>query len=101
MNNKPEEYLLFAEQLADRAGEVMRRYFNAEDIGAVAKDNDTPVTVADTMINQMVIDTVREVYPDHGVLGEGRKSSRDTFSHFALELLLYIKLTKLRFFSGI
>jgi myo-inositol-1(or 4)-monophosphatase len=77
MNNKPEEYLLFAEQLADRAGEVMRRYFNAEDIGAVAKDNDTPVTVADTMINQMVIDTVREVYPDHGVLGEEGSFAED------------------------
>ena len=70
MARSPEEYLLFAEQLADRAGEVMRRYFNAEDIGTTSKDNQTPVTVADTTINQMVIDTVREVYPDHGVLGE-------------------------------
>lgn len=64
------EYLLFAEQLADQAGEVMKQYFNAEDIGTIAKDNDTPVTVADIKINQMVIDAVREAYPDHGVLGE-------------------------------
>lgn len=71
------EYLLFAEQLADQAGEVMKRYFNAEDIGTTSKDNDTPVTVADTKINQMVIDAVREAYPDHGVLGEEGSYAED------------------------
>lgn len=71
------EYLLFAEQLADQAGEVMKRYFNAEDIGTTTKDNDTPVTVADTKINQLVIDAVREAYPSHGVLGEEGSYAED------------------------
>lgn len=70
MNEQQQEYLYFAKGLAKHAGEIMRRYFNADDAGTIAKDDNSPLTIADTSINQMVIDAVKEKYPDHGVLGE-------------------------------
>ncbi len=65
-----QEYLEFAKSLAQEAGKIMRRYFNADDAGTIAKEDKTPLTIADTSINQMVIDAVKAKYPDHGVLGE-------------------------------
>lgn len=62
------EYLEFAKQLADRAGEIMRLYFLAG--GTEWKSDNTPVTLADTEINSMVVQRVAEAYPDHSVLGE-------------------------------
>lgn len=62
------EYLEFAKQLADSAGEIMRNYFLATD--TEWKSDNTPLTQADTEINSMVIQRVAEAYPDHSVLGE-------------------------------
>lgn len=62
--------LEFAKALALEAGEIMRRYFNAADIGTEWKDDNTPLTVADTKINDLVIKKCREIFPDYGVLGE-------------------------------
>ncbi len=62
--------LEFAKELAYEAGTIMRRYFRAEDIGIEWKEDNTPVTVADTKINDLVIQRVKKAFPKHGVLGE-------------------------------
>lgn len=62
--------LQFAVNLAKEAGEVMKRYFTADDIGTITKEDDTPLTVADTSINQLVIERVKSEYPGCGVIGE-------------------------------
>lgn len=67
---KYDKELTFAKELAHEAGTIMRRYFRAEDIGTEWKSDDTPLTVADTKINRMVIDRVKEAYPSHSVIGE-------------------------------
>lgn len=67
---KYDKELTFAKELAHEAGTIMRRYFRAEDIGTEWKSDDTPLTVADTKINRMVIDRVKEVFPSHSVIGE-------------------------------
>jgi len=64
------EYLEFAKSLAKEAGDIMLRYFRADDIGTEWKEDDTPITVADQMINDLVIERVRKAYPEHGVIGE-------------------------------
>jgi myo-inositol-1(or 4)-monophosphatase len=66
MNN----YLDFAKELAEEAGAVMTKYFQAEDIGHEWKEDNTPLTIADTTINNLVIEKVKEKFPLHGVLGE-------------------------------
>lgn len=67
----------FAVALAREAGEIMRTYFNAQDKGTQTKTDNSPVTIADTMINQLLIDRVREQFPDHGVLGEEQSYQAD------------------------
>ncbi len=64
-----QRYLDTALELSAAAGEIMLEHF---DIGVPAdwKEDDTPVTVADEAINQMVIDRIAAEYPDHGVVGE-------------------------------
>jgi fructose-1,6-bisphosphatase/inositol monophosphatase family enzyme len=59
----------FAVSLARRAGEIMRSNFT---LGAkrMWKEDDSPLTATDEAINEMVIDAIRETYPDHAVIGE-------------------------------
>jgi myo-inositol-1(or 4)-monophosphatase len=63
------EYLAFAEKLAKEAGEIARKNF-AYDIPFDAKIDASPVTIADTEINSLVIKRCREAYPDIGIIGE-------------------------------
>lgn len=62
--------LRFAKTLAYEAGEIMLHYFNAKDKGVAIKADESPVTLADTEINALVIERVRAAFPGHGVLGE-------------------------------
>lgn len=65
-----EEELAFAKDLAAHAGQIMKRYFRAEDIGTQTKEDNTPLTIADTKINNLVIERVKQEFPEHGVIGE-------------------------------
>lgn len=62
--------LQLAKLLAKEAGVLMHRYFRSEDIGVEIKEDQTPVTIADTKINRLVIERVKEKYPQTGVIGE-------------------------------
>jgi fructose-1,6-bisphosphatase/inositol monophosphatase family enzyme len=68
-----EEYLNFAKQLAEQAGEIMLTYFKLG-VEHETKSDATPITIADTQINKMVIDAVAEQYPLQSVLGEEESS---------------------------
>jgi len=76
-----QEYLEFAKELAYEAGKIMRKYFDQELTESRYKLDDTIVTVADEEINQLVIERVRETYPEHGVWGE-----EDSFNEGANQL---------------
>ena len=67
------EYLEFAKKLAYKAGDIMKEYFFGE-FEIEFKSDDTPVTIADKKINEMVIEEVKKRYPDHGVDGEEAKN---------------------------
>lgn len=61
--------LVFAKDLALKAGQIMKDNFSFS-IDAKWKEDDTPLTIADTAINELVIMSVKETFPDDGVLGE-------------------------------
>lgn len=61
--------LKLALELAKLAGATMLQYFDG-DQQTETKGDDTPVTIADKMINSMVIKTIGEQFPDDGVVGE-------------------------------
>lgn len=62
--------LNFAVELAREAGKITNRYFQAKDMGQTWKEDDSPVTIADTSINKLVIQKIKDRYPEHGVIGE-------------------------------
>jgi fructose-1,6-bisphosphatase/inositol monophosphatase family enzyme len=68
-NNLPDGVRAFAEELARAAGELMRGHYRLE-YTVEQKSDLTPVTEADHLVNELVIDRVQQMYPEHGVLGE-------------------------------
>ena len=69
----------FAVAVSEEAKEIAMKYFQAIDLSldTVWKENDTPVTVADNTINELVVTKVKERYPEHGVIGEEGSYNED------------------------
>jgi fructose-1,6-bisphosphatase/inositol monophosphatase family enzyme len=65
-----EQYLELARSIAIEAGEIMKAYFLAVD--REWKEDASPLTKADTEINELVIKRIRALYPDHSIHGEER-----------------------------
>lgn len=70
--------LEFAKGLAREAGIIMKQYFRVENNLQWKSDN-TPLTIADTTINSLVINRVKAQFPKHGIIGEEEsyESERD------------------------
>lgn len=68
--------LEFAKRLARQAGKIMLKYFDHESETEIKSDN-TPVTIADKEVNQMVIDEVKKHFPEDGVYGEEDSFGKD------------------------
>ncbi len=64
-----ERELEVARQVATKAGHIMRRYFDA-DQELIIKNDGTPLTIADTTINRLVIEELSREFPDDIVVGE-------------------------------
>ena len=62
-------YLEFAKKLAEDSAEIALRYFSFTTETTWKEDN-TPLTKADTEINDLVIKRVSETYPEHSIYGE-------------------------------
>lgn len=67
--NEITQYHDFAVKLAYQAGEIMLKHFQIG-IAKETKSDHTPLTIADTAINHMVIESVNKEYPDHVIQGE-------------------------------
>lgn len=78
MDNKLEEYLEFAKDIANYAGKVMLKYFNQNN-GASYKGDKTIVTLADTEINSYLIKQVKQKYPSHSVDGEEEQFGKSDY----------------------
>ncbi len=73
-----EEYLAFAKEMAYEAGRIMKKYFT-EDNGASYKYDQTIVTKADTEINNLLIQKVKDRYPTHSVDGEEEQFGKSDY----------------------
>lgn len=62
-------YRNLAVDLAKRAGEIILESFTLGMQKEWKKDN-TPLTVTDKTINDLVVTTIRNKFPDHGIVGE-------------------------------
>ncbi|MEI7720086.1 MAG: inositol monophosphatase [bacterium] len=63
-----------AKRLALHAGEIMLQYFDADQQVQVKADQ-SPVTVADTLINDMVIEELSREFPEDGIIGEEKSTA--------------------------
>ena len=75
-----DEYLAFAKKLAKEAEKIALNYFGFE-VENTWKEDNTPLTRADTEINDLVIKRISETYPEHSVYGE-EKSDRKKDSKY-------------------
>ncbi len=71
-----EQYLEFAKKLAKEAEEISLKYFSFE-IENTWKGDNTPLTKADTEINDLVIKRINEAYPEHSIYGEEKSYKKE------------------------
>ena len=69
MSLNTEEFSRFANLLADDASKTSMQYFRNK-IEIEIKEDESPVTLADKEIEQILRDRIRKEYPEHGILGE-------------------------------
>ena len=69
MNNSLQEYLNFANKLADVASITSMQYFRTS-LDIENKSDETPVTIADKNTELKLRSMIEKKYPDHGILGE-------------------------------
>lgn len=71
-----EEYLEFAKNLAKESEKIALKYFDFE-VENTWKDDNTPLTKADTEINDLVIERINEKYPEHSIYGEEKSDKKE------------------------
>ena len=69
MNNSLQEYLNFANKIADVASITSMQYFRTS-LDIDNKNDESPVTIADKNTELKIRSLIEQVYPNHGILGE-------------------------------
>ena len=69
MNNSLQEYVNFANKLADVAGITSMEYFRTS-LDIDNKSDESPVTIADKNTELKIRSMIEKEYPNHGILGE-------------------------------
>ena len=64
-----QDCLEFAVDAARDAGEITLQHF-ASDVGYEMKADNSPVTIADRSVEEMLRNRIREAFPTHGIVGE-------------------------------
>ncbi len=71
----PDEFVAFAETLAEAAGAVIRTWFRRP-VAIDDKDDSSPVTIADRETEAAMRRLIAGRYPDHGIFGEEHGAER-------------------------
>lgn len=76
-----QEFIAFANTLADEAGEIVRTFFR-QPFDIQSKADHSPVTIADRKIEERLRALIEEHRPDDGILGEefGEKKGRNNYT---------------------
>ena len=64
------QFLTVALEAAKNAEEIITSYYAADTIKVQLKDDETPVTRADTEAEKAIRETITQAFPEHGFLGE-------------------------------
>jgi myo-inositol-1(or 4)-monophosphatase len=63
-------YRPFIVELAERSGDLIRRYFGSHEVAVESKEDASPVTIADREAERLLREMIQQRFPDHGVVGE-------------------------------
>ena len=63
------EFKLFARNLADMSGKIIKQYFRSN-ITIDTKSDQSPVTIADKKAEELMRDVIMKSFPEHGIIGE-------------------------------
>ena len=63
-------FLNVALEAAKNAEEIITSYYTTDALNVELKDDETPVTRADTEAEKAIRETITQAFPDHGFLGE-------------------------------
>jgi len=74
------EELKVAQQAARKAGEKIIEIYDSDSYDLKKKDDDSPVTKADLAANKIIMDILKENFPDDGFLTEEEKDSKERLS---------------------
>lgn len=66
----PSEFLSVALDAAQKAEEIIMGYYTGDAMEVEMKADATPVTLADRGAEQVIRETIKRAFPDHGFLGE-------------------------------
>ncbi len=69
MNRCPEEFVRFADRLADAAGDIQRRHYR-QPVAVEIKPDGSPVTQVDKETEGVLRGLIERNYPHHGISGE-------------------------------
>ena len=69
LKNKMDEFISFANILADESAKVIMKYFR-QTFTIENKDDNTPVTIADKNSEEKIRELIKQTYPSHGIVGE-------------------------------
>ena len=69
------EELEIAKIVAVKAGEAIMEIYNTADFQVEYKKDDSPLTVADKASNKVIVEMLREHFPDHAILSEEEKDN--------------------------
>ena len=64
------QYLKQAYTLAEQAGEAILAVYASDDFEVSIKDDNTPLTKADVLANQVIVDGLKALTPDIPILSE-------------------------------
>ncbi len=73
-----QEFTQLANTLADKAGQIVRRYYRAP-FDVESKEDTSPVTIADREVEQVLREIIEKQRPEDGIIGEefGTKESQN------------------------
>ena len=85
MNNKKLDEVLYkalevAKSAAEKSVSIIEKYYQAKDLDTEVKGDETPVTIADKLVEQLIRVEITAHFPDHGIYGEefGRSDNEDS-----------------------
>lgn len=71
-----EQELSLSQRLAHEAGEAIMRFYKQE-VDTAFKEDQSPLTAADTASNHVILQGLREAFPDDGILSEEESDGQE------------------------